>query len=311
MDKRKELIAYFERAKDLEVALHTHNTLQPAYLERLQNQQPVAPVSKETPAAKMPVRPEEPKGPTTGIGIFLVVLGILFGLFIFLFASVGVLILAILSMFGCCFFISNGMNIISAGIGKKQQYEKKLKEYEAQWQVYQDKIRENEKKDAQFRAQYQQEKAAYTTQLQQFNNKKQMITNCFSTISNKLETALDDLYSKNVIFPKYRNLVAVTTILEYLSSGRCSELEGPNGAYNLYEMELRQNIVIAQLSTITRNLEGIRNNQYTLYQEISNSNRQIRDMLQQIGNEASLTNYHAQINTLALTSPKISYGIIL
>ncbi len=82
------------------------------------------------------------------------------------------------------------------------------------------------------------------------------------------QTVLEKYYSPDVIFPKYRNLPALTSIYEYLTSGRCEELTGPNGAYNLYETELRQNTVISQLNTIISNLEQIRQNQYVLYQEL-------------------------------------------
>lgn len=45
-------------------------------------------------------------------------------------------------------------------------------------------------------------------------------------------------------------------------------MTGPNGAYNLYELELRQNTVISPLNTIISNLEQIRQNQYILYNEL-------------------------------------------
>jgi hypothetical protein len=93
------------------------------------------------------------------------------------------------------------------------------------------------------------------------------------------------------VSPKYQNLVAVSTIYEYLASGRCDRLEGPNGAYNLYEMELRQNIVIGQLSTITEHLEQIKENQYTLYYEIQNANRNSESMLSSIGDDVKFSAY--------------------
>lgn len=62
----------------------------------------------------------------------------------------------------------------------------------------------------------------------------------------------------------------MSTIYEYYASGRCSQLEGPDGAYNLYESELRQNLVINQLEGIANKLDQIQQNQYTLYTEIHN-----------------------------------------
>ena len=90
---------------------------------------------------------------------------------------------------------------------------------------------------------------------------------------NDSKRTLSTYYSADVIFPKYRNLPALTSIYEYITSGRCAELAGANGAYNLYENELRQNTVIAQLNTIISNLEQIRQNQYTLYTEIVKINQ--------------------------------------
>ena len=127
-----------------------------------------------------------------------------------------------------------------------------------------------------------------------------------------LEEALQAVYDENVIFPKYRNFVAITTINEYLMSGRCSELEGPNGAYNLYEMELRQNIVIAQLSSIVDNLEQIRNNQFSLYEELRESNRTINALLdeaREMKQSAKLTTYFAGVTALAAMSPTYYIGI--
>ena len=106
-----------------------------------------------------------------------------------------------------------------------------------------------------------------------------------------MEEALISLYEEGIIYSKYRNLVAVSTIYEYLASGRCDRLEGPNGAYNLYEMELRQNIVIGQLSTITENLEQIKENQHTLYYEIQSANYNSASMLSSIRDAVKFSAY--------------------
>ncbi len=94
---------------------------------------------------------------------------------------------------------------------------------------------------------------------------------------------LQQLYDFDIIFPKYRNMVAMCTIFEYFESGRCTELGGPNGAYNLYESELRQNLIISKLDTIIDKLEEIKENQYLLYSEIRNTN----NLLEGIGNDVS------------------------
>lgn len=72
---------------------------------------------------------------------------------------------------------------------------------------------------------------------------------------DETRSILSRLYSLGVIYPKYCNLPALTSIYEYYMTGRCEELTGPHGAYNLYEDELRKDTVISQLNTVIENLE--------------------------------------------------------
>ena len=120
------------------------------------------------------------------------------------------------------------------------------------------------------------------------------------------QALLEKLYSSDVIFPKYRNLPALTSISEYLITGRCDSLTGPHGAYNLYEEEIRQNTVIAQLNVVIRNLEQIKQNQYLLYEQVSQINRvaqgvyselrQIKNYSASIAASSALTAYYAGRN---------------
>ena len=111
---------------------------------------------------------------------------------------------------------------------------------------------------------------------------------------------LERVYSKNIIYPKYRNLPALTSIYEYYVTGRCEELSGPYGAYNLYEDEVRKDKVISQLNTIIANLEQIKQNQYKLYEQIcqiqSNTNRMVWELNAIKGYVIELTNLTA-LNT--------------
>lgn len=75
-----------------------------------------------------------------------------------------------------------------------------------------------------------------------------------ATISNS-EKLLTQLYAQDIIHPKYRNFLAIAQIYEYFDTGRCTELGGANGAYNLYESELRQNIIIDRLDVIVSQLQ--------------------------------------------------------
>ena len=85
----------------------------------------------------------------------------------------------------------------------------------------------------------------------------------------------NQLYATEIIFGKYRDLAAITSFYEYLLSGRCETLDGINGCYNLYESELRANIIINKLDTIGDSLEQIKGNQYLLYSQLSQINTEL------------------------------------
>lgn len=97
-------------------------------------------------------------------------------------------------------------------------------------------------------------------------------------ILNSAKIELSKLYSKNVIHEKYRGLVPIYSLYEYFDTGRCSSLVGPNGAYNLYENELRQNIIIYELVEINENLAEIKNNQFYLFNALNAINQNISSL---------------------------------
>lgn len=96
----------------------------------------------------------------------------------------------------------------------------------------------------------------------------------------ELIAARNKMYSLNVIYPKYRNLVAISSIYDYLVSGRCSVLTGSDGAYSLFESESKTNLILTRLADVVSSLEKIQENQYLLYQQISEINSGIQTLNQ-------------------------------
>ena len=168
------------------------------------------------------------------------------------------------------------------------------KEYDHEMEIYNDAVQRN-REIYDFR---------YRQYLDTCENAKNAVAEMEKVYADT-QQLLQSVYDIDVIFPKYRNLVAVTTILEYLESGRCTELTGPNGAYNLYEMELRQNLIINRLEMAVTLLEDIKANQYTLYTEMQKANSistymasQIKDMAEstkRIEANSAVTAYCSQI----------------
>lgn len=77
-------------------------------------------------------------------------------------------------------------------------------------------------------------------------------------------TALTGLYAKNIIHPKYQNFIAIAQLYDYLNIGRCIELNGANGAYNLFEQEKNNGLLISELDISLFKLEKYESTMYSL-----------------------------------------------
>lgn len=125
---------------------------------------------------------------------------------------------------------------------------------------------------------------------------------------------LNSYYEKNIIFVKYRNFVAVSSFYEYFMSGRCVAFEGHEGAYNIYENEIRLNVVIQKLDDVIQKLDQIQDNQYMLYSAIQECNKKITKLsqvtsdvtnkLQDISQNAEISAYYNGITALNTTAIK-------
>lgn len=138
--------------------------------------------------------------------------------------------------------------------------------------------------------------------------------NHLDNLYSQTQAVLEKYYNCNIIFPKYRNIVAISSFYEYLCSGRCSELEGHEGAYNIFENEIRQNIIISKLDDIIERLDSIRDNQFMLYSAIQEGNKRTKqltdvvyratDQLEDISKNTMMCAYNTQITAQNTTFVK-------
>lgn len=136
-------------------------------------------------------------------------------------------------------------------------YNKKLSEYNVARIKY-----ENDYSDMLIRARNEREILKYN--IQKIKQKQ-----------GKSKETLSKIYSENIIFPKYRNFSMVSSIYEYICSGRCEDLEGRDGAYNILEMEIRLDRIIMKLDDINANLKRVHQYQYMLYEAVQETNRRM------------------------------------
>jgi hypothetical protein len=167
-----------------------------------------------------------------------------------------------------------------------EKYHKSKAEYESKYQFemeqYREKVRNADSIDA-------KKKKDYPIAI----GKEQEASKELSNRIAETNSTLEKLYNLDIVFPKYREIVPLCSMYEYFVTGRVLELKGPNGAYNLFESELRQNIIIAELKLIGQKLEQIKQNQYMLYSELKKSN----EYLSGIG--ATLTATLESVNRIA------------
>lgn len=108
---------------------------------------------------------------------------------------------------------------------------------------------------------------------------RDVIQKKLTEVSNTLEF----LYSLRrngslCIHPQYKGLVPISVIHGYFDTGRASSLTGHEGAYNLYESEKLQGIIINKLSDLDSSIAKLNNSMYYVGEAIENCNRTLEQL---------------------------------
>ena len=275
----QKLITYLETVAKLEASVYEQEQSYDRAKEQVVYNEP----SRTTISAPEKRVIEEPEAPFMGEkninnvimfigGIVIFVIGLVSTIMGIARPIIGLVILGVFAMlFAAGLAIPSGLNVnkkrkeYSLAVEKypaeleqaEREYNAAMEQYEKAKQVNEEKYKESVEKSR---------KAFAFAQ----NSLKQMVPPLEQT-----KAILQQYYDLDVIHPKYRNLPAVSTICEYFQTGRCTELTGPNGAYNLYESELRQNLIINHIENVISNLEQVKANQYYLYMELNKANKTI------------------------------------
>lgn len=289
----QELLEYVRRAKDLEMDVYEAQQIEDSFYQGVKAHKPRRPAEPRYEFRNDLLPPKEPEEDNLSVMAIITFFGAVVLACMGVFATDG----RSVTEASIAFFIFSGLSIVLT-VGLLLSRNRAMEEYQAELQKFEEKRRQYQLALNEIRCQNQEKKeaygrslVAYSEEVADYVNRSNAERDVLLDAKWKLQAALKNLYEEGIIYPKYQNLVAVSTIYEYLASGRCDRLEGPNGAYNLYEMELRQNIVIGQLSTITEHLEQIKENQYTLYYEIQSANNNSASMLSSIGDDVKFSAY--------------------
>ena len=229
----------------------------------------------------------------------------------------------------------NSLLIKKQNAALTQEYERQLEKYHADYKASQEKeakLLEKAKKNAEEEQKYRDKQAEdieswFLSQCKRALKNEEVISqlpsnpvdDIFASVKTEIEEAekllqelyraRNELYSFNVVFAKYRDIVALSSFYEYLMSGRCTTLEGTNGAYNIYEAEIRQNRIISQLSTVIEKLEDIKQGQFMLYSELKSINRGIKQLNSKMDSAIqSLDTIGKNTSIIAENTERIAYN---
>ena len=241
----------------------------------------------------VPVAPTDKSGAITSTMFFIVcgILSLICSVGMFCIDSsdemitLGVLFI-VLAIISLAFGIGTRSYLIKTSIKEKSEYEIAMK-------AYVEKKSQVKKRYAQKKKEYDEWATIRRKEIQErYENDCRLADRNYQAAQETVQQLeaplaqtkelLEKFYQTDWLFPKYRNLVAVCTIYEYFASGRCDELIGSTGAYNLYEAEVRQNLIINQLEIIADKLDQIKANQYMLYTQLEANNRIIGEVSQDI-----------------------------
>lgn len=173
-------------------------------------------------------------------------------------------------------FLSDLKKAVKEAQDEKKAYPEKLKEVERQKQNREEKI-------------------------EQKKNQLASIPSLISKSEQELKQTrelLKKYYDIGIIYPKYWGMVPICQIYEYLESGRCFSLFGPDGAYNLYESEVRSNLIISKLDDVIDKLDDLGAGQQMLANIIRDSNRKIDRLSQsfeRIEENTAMNTYYSSI----------------
>lgn len=276
-EEKEKLLEYLKTA----IAIETDITMQDQILKTCSEE-----IKQKTPKYTPLEEPERPRFceyPTKSLFFF------------YLFSSIFFLVIAIITIFFSEVFfllILGSIGFLAAAYTEYNHYLQKKESYQLQSANYNKKLQECREIN-QRRKQEQKERYNHWAQFQQ------EFRESIESVLHKTTTLRNEFYAQgNLIYSKYHNLPALTSIYEYFITGRCDDLTGPHGAYNMYEDEVRKDTVISQLNAVIENLDQIKQNQYMLYQQVKSIQQTTGAVLQELSQIKGYTIALTELNAL-------------
>lgn len=100
---------------------------------------------------------------------------------------------------------------------------------------------------------------------------------------SEVEATLNELYNLRIngvlcLHPNYQGLIPISIIYGYFDTGRCNQLQGHEGAYNLYEDEKMKGMIINKLEIVSKQLGELNNTMVYVGKAIEECNEQLYEL---------------------------------
>ena len=154
---------------------------------------------------------------------------------------------------------------------KLNKYKSNIKVYENDLKMYETAVEEYEKELDLADERWEQKLAA----------RESAIRHQMMLLADKLYDStvlLNELYDKVGIDAKYRNIVPIAYMNEFINLGISTKLEGADGLYYLTMKELRMDQMQYKLDTIITKLDSLIDKQHSIYFELMNINNKCDTM---------------------------------
>lgn len=169
-----------------------------------------------------------------------------------------------------------------------EEYEERVRKYDEE---YNRKYQEYQRKSEEYQRAVKESNARRMRSEERELRYQRTLENMLSELGEQvrmLNKTREKAYEAGIVYPKYQGLIPIVMFCEYIESGRCNTLTGHEGAYNIYESDMKYHNIVTRLDRIQSSLDEIRMNQQTLYNVMEEANFRIDNLVKSYGEQNSL-----------------------
>lgn len=183
--------------------------------------------------------------------------------------------------------VSTVIFFIKSKINNDNSYERALKSYEETCKKFKEEDERIDKYNDElhdyWHGKYEEYKDNIINSAQKYEENIMPELNEIKRELDDVSGTLQSLYNLRIngvlcLHPSYQGLIPISIIYGYFETGRCTQLQGHEGAYNLYEDEKMKGLIINKLDTVSKQLGHLQNTMCYVGQAIEECNSRLSEL---------------------------------